>query len=258
MLTDLEKQLSTALHFRWRPGMLAHHLLGNGAVAPTRVIEAHAPWLYVRGGACRIAMDECYISTADYATAAILLRMAEEWHNGWQMRHRRDYGQWTLTSSMHGTFGPGPLGEIAGSALLAIWEAIGTDPHNPDTDGDGLNDGDEVTGGTDPLNPDSDEDGLNDGDEATEGTDPVNPDTDGDGLTDGEEIAEGTDPLDPDPDGDGLIDPDELDEGTDPNNPDSDGDGLNGEGENRLGQLLVQVRSHLWLMLQQVKPPEGA
>ena len=55
---------------------------------------------------------------------------------------------------------------------------IGTDPSNPDTDSDGLSDGDEVnTYGTDPLNPDSDSDGLSDGDEVnTYGTDPLNPD----------------------------------------------------------------------------------
>jgi hypothetical protein len=31
--------------------------------------------------------------------------------------------------------------------------ALGTDPNNPDTDGDGANDGDEVAAGTDPLDP---------------------------------------------------------------------------------------------------------
>ena len=41
---------------------------------------------------------------------------------------------------------------------------------------------------TDPLNPDTDGDGLTDGQEATLGTNPVFEDTDGDGLTDGDEV----------------------------------------------------------------------
>ncbi len=77
---------------------------------------------------------------------------------------------------------------------------IGTDPYNPDTDGDGLSDGEEFwIYFTDPLNPDTDYDGLTDGAEAhVYGTDPLNPDTDGGGVYDGHEVMEdGTDPLDP-------------------------------------------------------------
>jgi len=78
-------------------------------------------------------------------------------------------------------------------------EVAGTDPDNPDTDADGLLDGEEVlTWGTDPLNRDTDGDILLDGDEVhTYGTNPTNPDTDGDGIPDGVEIAMGTDPLNP-------------------------------------------------------------
>lgn len=76
---------------------------------------------------------------------------------------------------------------------------LGTDPSNPDTDGDGLDDGDEVkVHMTDPLNPDTDGDGLSDGDEVNVyGTDPLNPDTDGDGFGDFQEVVHGSDPLDP-------------------------------------------------------------
>ena len=77
---------------------------------------------------------------------------------------------------------------------------IGTDPYNPDTDGDGLSDGEEFwIYFTDPLNPDTDYDGLKDGAEShVYGTDPLNPDTDGGGVYDGHEVMEdGTDPLDP-------------------------------------------------------------
>ena len=46
----------------------------------------------------------------------------------------------------------------------------GTDPNNPDTDGDGLSDGEEInTYNTDPNNPDTDGDGLSDGEEANLG-----------------------------------------------------------------------------------------
>lgn len=65
----------------------------------------------------------------------------------------------------------------------------GTPPNNPDADGDGLKDGDEVkTHLTLPLRPDTDGDGLNDGQEITGGTAPTNPDTDADGFADGLEV----------------------------------------------------------------------
>lgn len=71
------------------------------------------------------------------------------------------------------------------------------DPDTPiDSDGDGVPDDVEAVLGTDPNNADSDGDGVDDGDE----------DTDGDGLTDFQEIEAGTDPQNPDTDGDGLND----------------------------------------------------
>jgi len=106
---------------------------------------------------------------------------------------------------------------------------LGTDPWNPDTDGDGLLDGEEVYKYfTDPLKPDTDGDGLTDYDEIfTYKTSPIKADTDGDRLNDGEEIARKTGPNNPDTDGDGLTDGDEvLIHRTDPLNPDTDGDGL--------------------------------
>ncbi len=75
----------------------------------------------------------------------------------------------------------------------------GTDPRNPDTDGDGLTDGEEVQRHeTDPLNADTDGDGLNDGYEInTTQTDPLEADTDSDGASDGDEwFIYGTDPTD--------------------------------------------------------------
>jgi cysteine-rich repeat protein len=119
-----------------------------------------------------------------------------------------------------------------------------TDPNNPDTDGDRINDGDELKGegpltgigATDPLDRDTDDGGRDDGDEVElDDTDPTAGngdddlvDTDGDGLTDRDEVEiHGTDPLNPDTDGDGLTDGDEvLIHETDPLDPDTDDDGL--------------------------------
>ena len=105
---------------------------------------------------------------------------------------------------------------------------LGTDPFDADSDDDGLTDGQEVeVYGTDPLDPDTDNDGLNDGDEIAAGTDPFDADSDDDGLSDGDEVhVYGTDPLDPDTDDDGLTDGLEVALGTDPLDADSDDDGI--------------------------------
>lgn len=109
-------------------------------------------------------------------------------------------------------------------------KSIGTDPRNPDTDGDGLKDGDEVNQyRTNPLKSDSDDDGLNDREELfSYKTDPMKADTDMDGLRDGDEITHRTDPLVADTDGDGLLDGAEVNtHKTDPLKIDTDGDSLN-------------------------------
>jgi uncharacterized protein (DUF1800 family) len=71
----------------------------------------------------------------------------------------------------------------------------GSDPHNADTDGDGLKDSAESAANA--LTADSDGDGLSDYEEVTSPF-PTNPnlaDTDGDGVNDGEEADRGTDPT---------------------------------------------------------------
>ncbi len=65
-----------------------------------------------------------------------------------------------------------------------------------DSDHDGLMDKQEKALGTDPLNPDTDGDGLSDGDEVNKyRTNPLKVDTDGDGYPDGEEVKKGYNPL---------------------------------------------------------------
>lgn len=118
-----------------------------------------------------------------------------------------------------------------------------TDPLNPDTDGDGLSDSDEINvNGTDPLAADTDGDGLSDGDEVdVYGTDPLDTDTDADGLADGTEVTDlFTDALNTDTDGDGIADGEEVNDlSSDPLNPDTDGDGFSDGQEMELGTDLL-------------------
>ncbi len=97
----------------------------------------------------------------------------------------------------------------------------GTDPDQPDTDGDGIVDGNE----------DADGDGISNHDECDAGSDPGDADStpdnprgdDIDGDDDEDPVV--TPPTPVDTDGDGLADEDEAAHGTDPNVWDTDGDG---------------------------------
>ena len=85
-----------------------------------------------------------------------------------------------------------------------------SDPCDPDSDGDGLEDDEERTIGTDAFDIDTDDDLLDDEEEYLVGLDPLWYDTDGDWLNDGREYVLGYDPYDPNPDGDAYIDYDEY------------------------------------------------
>ena len=89
----------------------------------------------------------------------------------------------------------------------------GADESNPDTDNDGLKDGEEVKRyRSNPLRSDTDSDGIADGAEALQyASNPAKGDSDGDGLSDGDEALRlKSDPLKPDSDGDLLSDGDEV------------------------------------------------
>jgi hypothetical protein len=158
-----------------------------------------------------------------------------------------------------------------GDSLTASQEAeLNTDPALPDTDEDGLTDGQEVLEiETAPLAPDTDGDGVLDGDEVAQGTDPLDGgvvvtepvveepaaeappaaveeappaeaagvvDSDGDGLEDAIELELGTDPADTDTDDDGASDGNEYYvHATGTRNPDSDGDGVPDGDEINIG-----------------------
>jgi hypothetical protein len=110
---------------------------------------------------------------------------------------------------------------------------MGLDPKNPDTDGDGLSDGDEMSVyHTNPMEKDTDGDGLSDYEEVmVYHTHPQKPDTDGDGILDGKEIKNKTNAFSGDRDKDGLSDRMEKKIGTDINNKDTDGDGVTDKDE---------------------------
>jgi gliding motility-associated-like protein len=147
------------------------------------------------------------------------------------------------------------------------------DTIDPDIDGDGVTNEQEIIDGTDQLKADTDGDGVIDGKEKTDGTDPKDSckfilasqtlapstawntaDCDGDGVTNAQEKADGTDPLKADTDGDGVPDGIEKANRTSGTNPcsfvlasqtlppsaawnaaDCDGDGLTNAREKTLG-----------------------
>jgi hypothetical protein len=170
-----------------------------------------------------------------------------------------------MTLAAKGAYTEQPLGKldllqtpiIAKNSILALREFVVWNTNailrdgvpQPDSDGDGLTDAEEMKIGTSPTNPDTDGDGVGDKIEyalmyknsefnplvAGKFSQCSNigrpfPDSDGDGLNDCEEAVEGTDPYLQDTDGDGLSDQLEVLRGVyplvDDRLFDTDGDGM--------------------------------
>lgn len=123
-----------------------------------------------------------------------------------------------------------------------------SDPLNPDTDGDGLQDGFEVKGNyTNPVMYDTDWDDLSDGEEILiYKCDPLKSDTDRDNLRDGVEVLiYGTDPTTRDTDKDLLNDDIEIFAlGSNPLSNDTDGDGMDDHFE-YFNSLLILIDDSL-------------
>ena len=143
-----------------------------------------------RGSVTITARNEGAAATIKIDVSTIISTVGDGIPDDWKIAHG-------LSITDPGVAGQDPDGD--GLTNLEEFQN-GTDPNNPDTDGDGVSDGDEVHKyHTNPLSPDTDGDGLPDGEEIRLGTNPTNPDTDGDGIPDGIEVALGLNPLVPDP-----------------------------------------------------------
>ncbi len=106
----------------------------------------------------------------------------------------------TSATAVHPDTWPGQPDQDGDLLPDAVEDLYRTEKNNPDTDGDGHTDAEEIKNGYDPLRAgnvrlDSDRDVLLENEEFQWRTDPFAPDTDGDGFPDGAEVRQGFDPA---------------------------------------------------------------
>ncbi len=162
---------------------------------------------------------------------------------------------------------PGPSTDNDGDGLADGWEYLyfgNLSRSGPeDDDQDGLTTLLEFQNRTVPTDPDTDDDGLNDGDEVlVYGTNPLNPDTDGDTLTDGDEVhIYGTSPTSADTDGDGWNDAvDNCKTVFNPDQADLNGNGIGDACENlpRLAAVTAPSRFRVRVVFSKDLDPASA
>ena len=118
---------------------------------------------------------------------------------------RADGRVWTTGGNGSGQLADGTTIGRETAAVVPGLVLVANDALLTDVDGDGLAGWREYALGTDPSAPDSNGNGLSDGDEAWQAS-PTHPDPDGDGVPSLLEVIAGTDPFLPDTDGDGVAD----------------------------------------------------
>ena len=194
------------------PG-LTHGVDGNITNAPMFVDEANGDYRLVEGSPCIDAGFNGYVSTSFDL-------------NGYPriLNGTVDMGAYELimgdpdrdsdSDGMRDIWEQKIIYADSGDSITNIYGVLPDD----DFDGDFLSNFEEYQWGSDPCDLDSDGDGVNDGVEVSSfGTSPTDPDTDGDGLSDLEEIVlYPTDPTDADSDNDGWLDGEEIANGTSP------------------------------------------
>lgn len=179
---------------------------------------------------------------ADYSRAATQARQATQGYVWIGLSDAATEGTWLWTDGTAASYARWLAGEPSGGATenhvvimenLTQWadtmatfaaagyvfERVGLDPLDPDTDADGLTDGQEVTTThSDPTLDDTDSDGLSDGAEVTtHHSSPLLEDTDSDGLNDRVEVeVYHSNPSVKDTDGDGFDDLFEVNTGFNP------------------------------------------
>jgi formylglycine-generating enzyme required for sulfatase activity len=181
-------------------------------------------------------------NATDYTRAASKARQTTQGYLWIGLSDAATEGTWVWTNGTTATYSQWLTGEPSGgaaenhvvimenstkwadtaenySAAGYIFERVGLDPLDPDTDADGLPDGQEVsTTHSSPVLDDTDGDGLLDGAEVnTHGSSPLLADTDADGLNDRVEVeVYHSNPSLKDSDGDGFDDLFEVNTGFNP------------------------------------------
>jgi hypothetical protein len=158
---------------------------GTASNAPATDIEGEAPW--------DDPDHSNIVSIVDIGADEFVDTDGDDLADRWEHEH---YGDLSPDGTTDNDADGGPDGLTQAEEYLN-----GTDPQKADTDGDGLNDGDEVKAhGTDPLDADSDGDRMNDGWEVEHGLNPLYAmdarfDTDGDRIPTYYEYVLGTIPT---------------------------------------------------------------